>query len=99
MVLIDDAKKILRDTGSTFVFLLKIMIPISIGVKLLSEFGLIDVIGTHLAPAMGVVGLPGEFGLVLATAMLVNIYGALIVFFNCLLFIPILLLKSPSSPV
>ena len=30
---------------------------------------------------MGVVGLPGEFGLVIATAMIVNIYGALIIFF------------------
>jgi len=58
------------------------MIPISIIVKLLSEFGLIDTIGVQLAPAMGIVGLPGEFGLVLATAMLVNIYGSFIIFFQ-----------------
>ncbi|MBN2066037.1 MAG: hypothetical protein JW771_04425 [Candidatus Thermoplasmatota archaeon] len=82
MVLADDVKTVVKDTGSTFIFLLKIMIPVSIVVKILSEYGLIDVLGTHLTPAMGLVGLPGEFGLVLATAMLVNIYGALIVFFQ-----------------
>lgn len=82
MPLVDSIKNILKDTGSTFVFLLKIMIPISILVKLLSEFGLIDTMGTYLGSAMGLVGLPGEFGLVLATAMLVNIYGSFIVFFQ-----------------
>ncbi len=82
MAIVDDAKEIVKDVGSTFFFLLKIMIPISIIIKLLSEFGLIDTIGVQLAPAMGIVGLPGEFGLVLATAMLVNIYGSFIVFFQ-----------------
>jgi len=77
-----DIKEILKDTGSTYFFLLKIMIPISIIVKILEEYGLIEVIGNNLAPAMGIVGLPGEFGLVIATAMIANIYGALIVFFT-----------------
>ena len=31
---------------------------------------------------MQIVGLPGEFGLVWATAMVTNIYGAMVVFFN-----------------
>jgi hypothetical protein len=77
-----DIKEILKDTGSTYFFLLKIMIPISILVKILEEYGLIDIIGENLSPAMGIVGLPGEFGLVIATAMIANIYGALIVFFT-----------------
>lgn len=77
-----DIKEILKDTGSTYFFLLKIMIPISIVVKILEEYGLIDIIGQNLTPAMDVVGLPGEFGLVIATAMITNIYGALIVFFT-----------------
>jgi len=77
-----ELKKALKDTGSTYWFLLKIMIPISIIVKVLDYYGLIETIGQALNPAMGVVGLPGEFGLVVATAMLVNIYGAAIVLFT-----------------
>ncbi len=82
MSILNDIKETLKDTGSTYAFLLKIMIPISIIVKILEEFGAIDVIGQNLSPAMGVVGLPGDFGLVIATAMITNIYGALIVFFQ-----------------
>lgn len=77
-----EIKETLTDTGSTYFFLLKIMIPISIIVKILEETGAIQVIGEQLTPAMSVVGLPGDFGIVLATAMIVNIYGALIVFFQ-----------------
>ena len=77
-----EIKNIIKDTGSTYFFLLKIMIPISIIVKILEEYGLIEIIGQNLSLTMGIVGLPGEFGLVIATAMIVNIYGALIVFFT-----------------
>ena len=82
MTFLEEARETLKDTGSTYFFLLKIMIPISIVVKVLDYFGWIEVIGDYLSPAMGVVGLPGDFGLVIATAMIANIYGALIVFFQ-----------------
>lgn len=75
-------KDVLKESGKTTLWLLKIMIPVSIIVKILVELGLIEVIGNYLSPVMGVVGLPGEFGLVWATAMLTNIYGGLVVFFN-----------------
>jgi len=65
---------------NTWLILLKIMIPISIIVKILVEFGLINTIADLLSPIMGVVGLPGEFGLVWATALATNIYGSLLVF-------------------
>lgn len=77
-----EIKKTLKDTSSTYFFLLKIMIPISIIVKILEEYGAIEIIGKNLTPAMGMVGLPGEFGLIIATAMITNIYGALVVFFT-----------------
>jgi hypothetical protein len=77
-----EIKTILKDTGSTYFFLLKIMIPISIIVKVLEEIGAIKIIGEYLSPTMGIVGLPGDFGIVLTTAMITNIYGALIVFFQ-----------------
>ena len=82
MSLSTEIKETLKETGATYFFLLKIMIPISIIVKILEEYGLIEIIGENLSPAMGVVGLPGEFGLVIATAMIANLYGALVVFFT-----------------
>ena len=67
---------------NTWLILLKIMIPISIIVKILVEFGLIKTIADLLSPIMGFVGLPGEFGLVWATALATNIYGSLLVFIS-----------------
>jgi len=69
-----------KDATSTTLMLLKIMIPVSIIVKLFEMTGLITVIGTHISPVMQLVGLPGETGLVWATAMITNIYGGLLVF-------------------
>ena len=75
-----EINEILKETGSTYFTLIKILIPISIIVKILSHFGAIEIIGNFLASTMGVVGLPGEFGLVWATTMIANIYGGLLVF-------------------
>ncbi len=75
-----EINEILKETGSTYFTLIKILIPISIIVKILSYFGVIEIIGNSLASIMGVVGLPGEFGLVWATTMIANIYGGLLVF-------------------
>jgi len=77
-----DLKQVFTDAVHTTYELLKIMIPISIIVKILSEFGLIDLLGDILSPAMNIIGLPGSFGLVWATAMITNIYGGLLVFFS-----------------
>ena len=82
MKIVNEIKKTLKDAGSTTLTLLKILIPVSIIVKILSEFGAIEIIGNYLSYAMGFVGLPGEFGLVWATAMLTNIYGAIVVLFT-----------------
>jgi hypothetical protein len=57
-----------------------IIVPIGIVTRILEQLGLIDVFGDLLAPLMQLVGLPGELGLVWATAMVVNIYGGLMVF-------------------
>ena len=62
--------------------LLKIMIPLSIIVHVLTIFGIVDRIGQVLYPLMSFVGLPGELGLVWGTAMITNIYGGLLVFFT-----------------
>jgi len=82
MKIIKEIQETLKDAGSTTLTLLKILIPVSIIVKILSELGAIEIIGNYLSHAMGIVGLPGEFGLVWATAMLTNIYGAIVVLFT-----------------
>ncbi len=60
--------------------LFRIMVPIILGVKLFQELGLITYIAMPLSPVMWLMGLPGEMGLVWATAMINNIYGGMIVF-------------------
>jgi hypothetical protein len=56
------------------------MIPVSILVKILQETGLIVYIGDALSPLMSVMGLPGEIGLVWASAMMGNIYAGIITY-------------------
>lgn len=73
---------VLKKSSKTTVMLLKILIPVSIIVKILEMYGLIEVIASYLSGAMGLMGLPGEFGLVWSTALLTNIYGGMVVFFN-----------------
>lgn len=73
---------ILKDTYSTSMVLFKIMIPVSIVVKILQETGAIVYIGRALAPLMKLVGLPGEMGIVWASGMIANIYGGILAFFN-----------------
>ena len=61
--------------------LYKLMIPVIIVVKILEELGAIGWVTALLAPLMSSVGLPESMGLVWATAMLTNIYAALLVFY------------------
>lgn len=72
----------LRDAKRVSLALFKIMIPILILVKALQELGWIAYLALPLEPLMGVVGLPSEMGLVWATALVNNIYGAAVVFLS-----------------
>lgn len=56
----------------------KIMIPVSLIIKILEETGLMQYVGYALSPLMQPLGLPGEMGLVWAATMLSNIYGGLL---------------------
>ena len=69
--------------------LFKIMIPVSIVVKILQELNAISYIGDILSPVMKIVGLPGEMGLVWATTMVANLYGGVIAFFSIYQSVPI----------
>ena len=58
--------------------LLTIMVPISVGVEILSRAGVIAIIAPAFAPVMNAIGLPPELGLAFLTAMLVGIWLSLI---------------------
>ncbi len=60
--------------------LFKIIIPISMVTRLLQQWGVVDQLGLLLAPLMELVGLPGQIGLVWATALFTNLYGGMVVF-------------------
>ncbi len=72
--------ELLRDALRTSVELFRIIIPISVVTRLLQQWGVVDQFGTLLGPVMELVGLPGQIGLVWATAMLTNLYGGMVVF-------------------
>lgn len=78
--LISNGKSLWRDTVKTSVALFKIIIPLSIITKVLTDAGVTAYLGQALAPVMQLVGLPGSMGLVWATAMVTNIYGGITVF-------------------
>jgi hypothetical protein len=73
---------IFKQSIKTSIILFKIMIPISIIVKLLQYTGAIEYIGIALFPLMKFVGLPGELGLVWATGMITNLFGGVLAFIN-----------------
>ncbi len=60
--------------------LIRITIPVVIITKILEELGLIDAISSLFAPLLAIMGLPGELGLVWATAIFTSIYGGIAVF-------------------
>ena len=76
----EQGKLLLIETWKTSLILIKIIVPISIVTKLMNDWGIIAYIGLVLGPVMECVGLPGSMGLVWATAMITNLYAAIIVF-------------------
>ena len=72
--------ELFRDALRTSVELFRIIIPISIVTRFLQQWGVVDQLGVLLGPVMELVGLPGQIGLVWATAMITNLYGGMVVF-------------------
>lgn len=71
---------LVRDAAEAFWTLAKVMVPVIILTRILQQVGAVEVLGRALSPVMRVVGLPGSMGLVWATAMLINMYGGMVVF-------------------
>lgn len=62
--------------------LFKILIPISILIKILQETGGINYVSNFFDPLMQIMGLPGEMGIVWASAIFGNLYGGLLAFYS-----------------
>ena len=70
----------LKSSFGLWINVLKMMIPISLGVKVLEEFGLIQWVGALLEPIMVLVGLPGVMGLVWAITLFTNLWAGALLF-------------------
>jgi spore maturation protein SpmB len=70
------------DVLRAYWILLKIMLPAIVVVKVLDEFGATEMLAELLEPLMGSIGLASELGLVWAAAILTNIYGGMVVFYQ-----------------
>ena len=74
----ETSNRIIKKWFSACSVFFKIMIPVSLIIKILEETGLMQYVGYALSPLMQPLGLPGEMGLVWAATMLSNIYGGLL---------------------
>lgn len=72
---------IFQRTLRTCWILFKLMIPISIIIRIIQEFNILPYISQILNPVMHLCGLPAETSLVWITAMIVNIYGGILSLF------------------
>ena len=68
--------------GNTCLTLFKILIPVSIIVRLLQITGWLHYIGLVFEPLMQLMGLPGEMAIAWVSAIFGNIYGGLLAFYS-----------------
>ncbi|GAB1579718.1 nucleoside recognition domain-containing protein [Bordetella petrii] len=66
-----------RRSRRLFLVLLKVMLPIMVLVQVGQWLGWVDVLGRAIAPAMGLLDLPPEAGIVWVAGMCVGVYGAI----------------------
>lgn len=77
-------KKLLKEIIDVTIPLYKILIPFIFIIKFLEEVGIVQIITKTFEPLVGLIGLPSELGIIWVTAIVVNIYAALILFVNLL---------------
>jgi hypothetical protein len=68
-------KRALPKAGKTCVWLLKIILPISLLVRLLQYSGLLDKLSLLLEPVFSLIGLPGETAIVFITSLFTPLYA------------------------
>lgn len=72
----------MREVFAVYFALLKILVPALVVIKLLELVGAIQWLAAGLSPLMDLVGLPGDLGIVWATALMTNIFTGLVVLFE-----------------
>ena len=77
-------KKLLLEIKDVTIPLYKILIPFVFIIKFLEITGIVDLIAKVFTPLMGLIGIPSELGIIWVTAIVINIYAALILFINIL---------------
>lgn len=75
-------KKVLPVALRTSVWFLKIMLPVSFGVMLLSYFNILPYLSSFAAPVFTLLGLPGDAALVFVTSIFTNIYTVIALMSN-----------------
>jgi len=74
------AVRCLKDSWRIYFTLLKISLPLLAAIRFLDEtFDFVAVAGGWLAPLMGLMDLPGQAGIVWATAIFLQLYAAMLV--------------------
>lgn len=63
----------------TSLWLLKIMLPISLGVRLLDFYGVLEFLSVYLHPLFQTIGLPGHLAIVFVTSVFVSPYATIAV--------------------
>ena len=77
-------KNLYQEIIAVTVPLYKILIPFVFIIKFLEVMGVVDLISKAFSPLMVLIGLPAALGIIWVTAIVVNIYAALILFVNLL---------------
>lgn len=77
MVTLDTFKRGFKSGAKTLIDLSRIMVPVYIGVQLLSISGLLAIIANFFTPVMSFFGLPGETSLTLIVGYFSGVYAAL----------------------
>ena len=82
-------KKLFQEIKDVIIPLYKILIPFIFIIKFLEIVGAVGLIAKAFEPFMSLIGLPAAFGIIWVTALVVNIYAALILLVNLLPFIDV----------
>jgi len=88
------AGRLLHDAFSSYLILIRLMVPAIIIVKALDMAGGTVLLAGLLEPVMRLVGLPAEVGIVWAAAMLTSIYTGLAIFADLSLDVPLTIAQA-----
>ena len=78
VVVVQECRRLLSRSFRVWLLLLRVMIPVSIAVKVVQELGLLSYISLFFSPLLTLIGLPGSYGIVLVSAMLTGLYGGIL---------------------